>query len=210
MGGNSDSDVRIGNSTGSIFPLYSGKENCPMKKVRLFLVLVVVCFIYGQGHGLAQTMYVTDRLLLSLRNTPDPDQPAVALLPSDTRLDVLETQGQWAKVMLEDGRTGWVMKRYLVEDVPKPQTIEKLKGQLENRDVALERIKEESASLKREVENLKDQITEQKKRIEITTKEDTLKRLKEIFGTGLVALFGGVFIGLAVGYFFKRSKKARY
>ncbi|NIU38405.1 SH3 domain-containing protein, partial [Candidatus Bathyarchaeota archaeon] len=43
----------------------------------------------------------------------------MGLLPSDTRVEVLETEGKWAKVTAENGRTGWVMQRYLVKDVPK-------------------------------------------------------------------------------------------
>ena len=97
-----------------------------MKKIKLCLFLVFLCLLYGQGTGLAETMYVTDRLYLSLRNAPDPEQRPLALLPSDTKVDVLETKGDWAKVMLEDGRTGWVMKRYLTKKLHKSSIIEQL------------------------------------------------------------------------------------
>ena len=51
------------------------------------MFLYLLC---GQGTGLAETMYVTDRLYLSLRNAPDPEQRPLALLPSDTKVDVLD------------------------------------------------------------------------------------------------------------------------
>ncbi|MFQ5841631.1 MAG: SH3 domain-containing protein, partial [Thermodesulfobacteriota bacterium] len=89
------------------------------KNMKLYLYLVAICFLWAQGTALAETMYVTDRLHLSLRKSPDTGQPSVGLLPSDTKVEVLETEGKWAKVNLENGRTGWVMKRYLVKDVPK-------------------------------------------------------------------------------------------
>lgn len=75
-------------------------------KLCLFLFLVLLLYTGTIGH--AETMYVSDRLYLSLRNAPDPGQLALDLLSSDTRVDVLETKGKWARVRLEDGRTGWV------------------------------------------------------------------------------------------------------
>jgi len=181
-----------------------------MKNTRWCLFLVMVCFLYGQGDALAETMYVTDRLYLSLRTAPDPGGPSVTLLPSDTRVDVLEVQGNWAKVLLEDGKTGWVMKRYLVTDVPKSIIIEQMKRQIDSKDVSMKSLREENASVKAEMEGLKNQIVEQNARIEVTTKENTAKRLKDMIGTGISALLVGLIIGLALGYLARRPKKIRY
>ncbi len=172
-----------------------GKENCSMKYMKSHLILVVVCLLYGQGSGLAETMYVTDRLYLSLRNAPDPGQPSLDLLPSDTKVEVLETEGNWARVKLEDGRTGWVMKRFLVKDLPQSLIIEQLKEQLENRNISLEGLRQENASLKEEIENLKDQIIQQNERIEMMTKEKTLERRTKTYGPVIVALLVGLNIG---------------
>jgi len=181
-----------------------------MKNIKLYLFLVVVCLLYGQGNGLAQTMYVTDRLYLSLRNGPDPEQPSLALLPSDTKVDVLETEGNWAKVMLEDGRTGWVMKRYLVKDLPKSLIIEQLKGQIEENKVIPERLRKENVSLKREIDTLRNQIIQQKTRLEITAKENTWKRIKEIYVAGIVALLAGFIVGYLVRSLVKKPKRTMY
>ncbi|UCF56056.1 MAG: TIGR04211 family SH3 domain-containing protein [Deltaproteobacteria bacterium] len=183
-----------------------------MKKIKLCLFLVFLCLLYGQGTGLAETMYVTDRLYLSLRNAPDPEQRPLALLPSDMKVDVLETEGDWAKVMLEDGRTGWVMKKYLVKKLHKSSIIEQLEEQIHVKNNLLKRLQEENVSLekqieplKKEIEILKNGIIQHKKRIEMTTKENTQKRLKEIFATGVLALF----VGLIIGYLLKRTKRTR-
>lgn len=193
-----------------------------MKKMKWYLSLIVLFLLCGQGNVMAETMYVTDRLYLSLRSTPDPEQPAVALLPSDTKLEVLVTERNWANVKLEDGRTGWVMKRFLVKNPPKSLIIEELKRQIENKNIILERLQEENASLKKEtservmletkedtlkkkIETQKNQIIQQNKRLETITKEDTLKRLKEVYITGMVALF----VGLITGYLVRRPKKKR-
>jgi SH3 domain protein len=191
-----------------------------LRSIKWNLFCVFFGFIFGQGIGLAETMYVTDRLYLSLRSVADPEHPAIALLPSDTKVEVLETEKDWAKVRLEDGRTGWVMKRFLVEDLPKSFIIGDLKREVESRDVILERLQAENASLRKEIsdrvmqetkegelkkkiETLENQIAQQKKRFEMTTKENTFERLKEIYVPGMVALF----VGLIVGYFLGKPKK---
>jgi uncharacterized protein YgiM (DUF1202 family) len=166
-----------------------------MKHGRLYLFLVVVCLLYAKGIGLAETMYVSDRLYLSLRSAPDPKQPALDLLSSDTKVDVLETQGKWAKVRLEDGNTGWVWKRYLVKDVPKSLIIERLKRQIENKDITTERLLEEIASRDKEITALKNQIMEQSEHFKMATEENASKSLKGLYATGIVTLVVGFVIG---------------
>jgi len=176
-----------------------------MKKMGLNLIVVVLCVLFFLGNGLAQTMYVTDRLYLSLRKGPGLEEPALGVLESDTRVDMHETEGSWARVTAENGRTGWVMKRYLVEDVPKSVIIEQLKEQIEKKDDVPEMLQKENASLKQKIEVLENEIIEKSRHLETTSKERTLKRLKEIYATGILAFVGGV----VIGYLVRRPKKTR-
>jgi SH3 domain protein len=159
-----------------------------VKHTKFYVFVTVAYLLCAKGIGLTETMYVSDRLSLSLRSAPDLERPALELISSDTKVDVLETQGKWARVRLEDGRTGWVIKRFLVKNVPKSLVIEHLKRQI--------------ASLKNEVETLKSKISQENQRFEVTTRESSRKRLKEISVTGIVALF----VGFALGYLIKRAK----
>ena len=177
-----------------------------MKRIAFYCILAAVCLLSVRGNGLAETMYVTDRLYLSLRKGPDSGQPSLALLTSDTKVDVLETEGNWAHVKLEDGKTGWVMKKYLVKEVPKSLIIEQLQEQIEKKSLIPERLQDENAALKKEIDGLKSEIMQKDKHLEVTSKEKTLKRLKEIYATGIVALLGGI----VIGYLVRRPKKSRY
>ena len=188
-----------------------------MKHMKLYLFLAIVCLLPGQANGLAETMYVTDRLHLSLRHAPALKAPSLALLPSDTKVVVLETegnwanpkgdglkvQGKWARVRLEDGRTGWVMKRFLVRNVPKSLIIEQLQGQIEEKNMITERFQEEIASRDKEIKSLKDQIIQQRERFEMATRENTSERLKGISVTGIVTLSAG----FVIGYLMRRPQK---
>lgn len=177
-----------------------------MKKIKLYLLLAFLLLLCGQATGLAETMYVTDRLYLSLRNAPDAEQRPMALLASDTKVEVLETEGDWTKVMLEDGRTGWVLKKYLVKKLHKSSIIEPLEEQIKNKSNLLQRLQKKNVSLKKEIDTLKTRIIQQDKRIEVTTRKNTQKRLKEIFAAGVMALL----IGVIIGYVLKRIKRAKY
>ncbi|NIS70978.1 MAG: SH3 domain-containing protein [Proteobacteria bacterium] len=188
-----------------------------MKHMKLYLFFAVVCLLPGQANGLTETMYVTDRLHLSLRHDPALKAPSLALLPSDTKVVVLETednwanprgdglkvQGKWARVRLEDGRTGWVMKRFLVRNVPKSLIIEQLQGQIQEKNIITERFREEIASRDKEIKSLKDQIIQQRGRFKMGTRENTSERLKGISVTGIVTLSAG----FVIGYLMRRPQK---
>jgi SH3 domain protein len=210
-----------------MYPRLKGGNVAVMKRIKWYLFLVVLSFFCVQGTGQAETMYVTDQLFLSLRSAPDPEQPAMELLRSDTKADVLRTEGDWAEVRLEDGRSGWVMKRFLVEDLPKSLIIEELKGQLKDEDLVLERLRQENASLKKQIADratleakevalkrrmgtLENQIAQQTQRLEMTTRENAQKRLKGISVTAVMALFVGSMIGYLVGRQKKKQPSSSY
>jgi SH3 domain protein len=193
-----------------------------MKRVKSCLSFMVFLLFWWQGNGLAETMYVTDQLYLSLRRAPDPEQPAMTLLPSDTKVEVLTQEGDWAQVKLEDGRTGWVLKRFLGKDLPKALLIEELTRQIESKDAILERLQNENTPVENKnsertafeeqekillarIETLKNQTNKQRKRLEVTTKEDTERRLKDVYVTGIAALF----VGLIIGYLLSKPRKKR-
>jgi len=193
-----------------------------MKRITVLLSFVVFCALWTHADGLAQTMYVTDRLYLSLRSEPDAELPAITLLPSDTEVEVLSSEGQWAQVKLLDGRSGWVMKRFLDEDAPKSVVIEELKQKITKKDVMLEKLQAQTASLKdrsseqprtgadedvlkRKIADLKNQIVRQRRQVEARTKQQTLEKLKNAYLIGIIALF----VGLLVGYFLGKPRKRR-
>ncbi len=194
-----------------------------MRKTNWCLFFIFLFFYCGQANGLGETMYVTDRLFLSLRNAPDLEQPSMMLLPSTTKVDVLQTEGQWAEVMLEDGKPGWVLKKYLVEHLHSSRMVEELKAQLTDKDHILERLREESASLqkeistlateraktaslKKEIEDLKARLIEQKETLEKAKAQYKSENRKIVYGTGFLALLAG----LITGFLLRRPGRGRY
>ena len=129
-----------------------------LRRIRWCLVFLNLCLLWGVGQGATETMYVTDQLYLSLREGPDEAQPASIHIPSDTKVEVLETENDWAKVALPDGRTGWVMKKYLVDDVPKSVVIEGLKEQIQNQSLTIDDLRGQITEMSRLVDELQGQV----------------------------------------------------
>jgi SH3 domain protein len=197
-------------------------ETALIKTIPRFLFSIAVLLFVPYGNGHAETMYVTDQLYLALRKAPGLEQPGFGQIPSDTKVEVVESQGDWVNVQLEDGRTGWVMKKFLVQTLAKAILTENLRKELESKNLLLETLQKENAALRKdaseqsalssnepalrkEIEILKSQIAQQKKPIERATKEKAMETLKGIYLTGT----GGLLLGLILGYLVGRPRKKR-
>ena len=73
------------------------------------------------------TVYVSDtNLEANLRTGTSQQNRIIGLLKAGTKLTLLGEEDGWAEVTLEDGRTGWILKRYLSERPPWRETALKL------------------------------------------------------------------------------------
>jgi SH3 domain protein len=115
---------------------------------------------------LAETMYVTDQLYLSVRSEPEEGQPSVGVIHSDTRVEVVETLEEWARVILDDGRTGWVMKKYLVKDLPKSAFLEELRSEIKNKSLTIDDLERQTMDMSLKIEELEGQIQDKSRLIE--------------------------------------------
>ena len=86
----------------------------------LFFYLLVTAFVsvcYSTT-ALAETKYVTDKIILELHKTQSNLSTLVTQLPSGTPLIILETDGAHSKVETPDKKTGWVETAYLMSSKP--------------------------------------------------------------------------------------------
>ena len=116
--------------------------------------LSVICSFSAQRIATAETMYVTDQLYLAVREAPDLELPSMAVLPSDTEVEILERSNDWTRVSLADGRTGWVMEKYLVQDVPKSTRIEALQRKIETQSETMKGLRTQIKEMSLEIEML--------------------------------------------------------
>ena len=148
----------------------------------------------------ADTRYVTDMLVLSLREGPGSEYNVIRTLRSDAPVEVLEENETYLRVRTEEGEEGWVPKQYISSNTPKPVIIAGLRkevGQLESRveelekgrTLLLEKLKatrestsksrEEAFSAKNEIKQLAEKydklVSQSKNVVELVAERDRVK-----------------------------------
>ncbi len=83
-----------------------------MRIPTLFIVLMLFA-----GLAQAEVRYVSDRLEISLRSGKSTQHRILRMIPSGTRLEVLETDkaSGYSRVRTPGGKEGWVLTRYLMK-----------------------------------------------------------------------------------------------
>jgi len=78
----------------------------------------------------AETRYVNDLLIISLRTGPGKNFKIIKTLKTGTPMEVLQEKKEFIKVKTQSGEVGWVPKYYTGTETPKAVVIEDLRGQL--------------------------------------------------------------------------------
>jgi SH3 domain protein len=104
------------------------KKNKATDQVMRLFGLTLFLFVWlPSGSSSAATLYVSDTTVeANLRTGTQKENRIIALLRPGTQLEVTGEEDGWAEVTLLDGRTGWILKRYLSERPPWRVTAEKL------------------------------------------------------------------------------------
>lgn len=89
--------------------------------------------------ALGATRYVTDELRLSVRTGAGNQYRIIEVIDSGTRVETLQTEGDWTEVRTPEGNTGWLLSRYLVEQPVAADRLRTARAELED---ARERIGE--------------------------------------------------------------------
>ena len=100
-----------------------------LKVILLFALLIPLWVPVGSAH--ADRRYVSDRLIVTLREAPRKDSMALRKLGTNTPVEVLEESGRYLRVRTEEGEEGWVGKQYMSSEVPKPIIIEGLRKEID-------------------------------------------------------------------------------
>jgi SH3 domain protein len=90
-----------------------------MKSVMKYFLFIVLCFIFFTISVQAETMYVSDTLSVTVRTGQGATHKIIALIKSGQKVEVIEKGEQWSLARLQNGKEGWVLTRYLINDIPK-------------------------------------------------------------------------------------------
>ncbi|MCD4719753.1 MAG: TIGR04211 family SH3 domain-containing protein [Desulfobacula sp.] len=118
-----------------------------MKKIYQYLLIIFLWMAFFAGTLFAEDIYVTGITNITMRTGPGVEHKIVAMLKSGTKLEIVEYQKDWTHVKTDQGRTGWVLSRFLTQKVPDALLVEKLNKDNQDLMSKLEAIEDENKTL---------------------------------------------------------------
>ena len=100
--------------------------------------MLALLLLVGPG-AFAETAYISAQVEIGLHEERSAHSAILDLLPEGTELEVLERDGDAARVRLDDGREGWVPTEYLSAEASAPAELAELRRRLPELMAALER-----------------------------------------------------------------------
>ncbi|GAB4355237.1 MAG: TIGR04211 family SH3 domain-containing protein [Gammaproteobacteria bacterium] len=143
-----------------------------------YLILVMALAATAAG---AETRYVSDQLIITLRTGPSTQHAIIESLPTGAAVELLETDEEegYSRVRSAKGNEGWVITRYLMKEPSARSQLAAAKRAVEeaNRKVAeanqaKEAVEREKVALAKELDRLKAELkttTEELTRIRRTS-----------------------------------------
>ena len=144
--------------------------------MRLVIGLLVLLPVLA----VAETGYVTDRLLLGLHQAEDTSDRPFRSLESGTRFEVLSRDRLYARVRLEDGTEGYVKAAYVVTEPPAKLIVTETQAEVERLASELAEAKAAFAepaavidSLKAETRTLESELEAARTRVDELVQDNT-------------------------------------
>src|SRR4030042_680111 len=132
-------------------------------------------FVFSAMIADAKTQYVSDELVIHLREGKGNEYKIIKMLRNGTPLNILEEAEQYLKVRTGEGLEGWVLKQYITSETPKTAIIAGLENERDRLNSSLGQCSGDKVSLQNELKTAKLSVTE----TESLRKENSrLKRLQ--------------------------------
>lgn len=131
--------------------------------------------------SLAQTRYIIDTLVVSLRESPDQNSRSIKSLKTGESFTVIDEQDNFIKVATADGMQGWLPKQYTVPTPPNALLVQEMKDKITKVEAANKLLVATNTSLSEQLGQRGEEIVALKKEIETlqTSEQSDLIRLTE-------------------------------
>jgi SH3 domain protein len=118
----------------------------PEKTLRAIFFVVAFILSASINSVFADTRYVSDRLIISVRDGQNQDAAVLGYIETATPVDILEEKEDLLRIRTENGIEGWVQAKYIVSEKPKAIIIENLKNDIMALNKEVETLKNEQDS----------------------------------------------------------------
>ncbi|MDF1578765.1 MAG: TIGR04211 family SH3 domain-containing protein [Desulfobulbales bacterium] len=129
--------------------------------VRILCIISICCIFVFPDIAPAETMYVTDQLVITVRRGASNEHAIIKTITSYTPLEVLEhvEENKYAKVRLTSGEEGYALVQHLTDNTPKTQIISRLGKEVEKLRNTLEDIENQRNQLTEELKNIQEETS---------------------------------------------------
>ena len=117
------------------------------KTMSVFLLIFVIILTITIKSVFADTRYVSDELIISVRDGQNQDDNVLGYIRTGTAVDVFEEKGRYLRIRTEDGLEGWVKTQYIISEKPNGRIIEDLRNEINDLNKKVESSKNGQGSL---------------------------------------------------------------
>ena len=125
-----------------------------MKKKLIRLILIGFCLAFFSATGFAESMYISDKLKVTVRRGPSTEYKIIDIAESGERVEVLEAGQEWTLVRLGNGKEGYVTTRYLIAGPTHSILLEQLQAKQKSLTQQAATLLEENTQLREENKKL--------------------------------------------------------
>lgn len=128
---------------------------------KIVLILLTSLFIFTASHAIADTQYVSDELIITLRRGEGDQYKILKMLKTGTPVEILQEGATgYVFVRTSDGTEGWVRSQYLTSEMPKKTVIARLEKERERQREQIDQVEIQRAELTAELENIREDFAE--------------------------------------------------
>lgn len=143
------------------------------KKMKLVKQCFAVGLLIASQVAFSETKYVTDEFEIMLRTGQSTKHEIVRQIKSGTPLQVLQESEGYSRVRMQNGREGWVLSRYLMNEPSGRERLARLEKRFETLKTKFDQaVAQEKAAMQKEIQQLKDIA---KRPLELQRENDRLK-----------------------------------
>jgi SH3 domain protein len=121
-----------------------------MKKKLMRLILIGFCLAFFSATGFAESMYISDKLKVTVRRGPSTEYKIIDIAESGERVEILEPGQEWTLVRLGNGKEGYVTTRYLIAGPTHGILLEQLQAKQKSLTQQAAALLEENTKLREE------------------------------------------------------------
>ncbi len=118
-----------------------------IKKACQFLLVLLFWLVWFTGISFSEDMYVASVTEISLRTGPTVENKIIAMLKTGARLEIIEYKTDWSQVRTADGKSGWVLSRFITQKKPEILLLDELKEKNQSLLSKITQLEEEKKSL---------------------------------------------------------------